>query len=64
MPANVYIDQCVWKYLSDFSYLSRYHLSWMSEHIRQDKISIREKVGAISIVEKMLESCIRWFDHV
>lgn len=39
----------------------------MSRHTRQDKIVneyIKEKVGVTSIVDKMVESCFRWFSYV
>ena len=38
-----------------------------TRHIRQDKIRnecIREKVGVTPIIEKMVESHLRWFGHV
>ena len=42
-------------------------LNWMSEHIRLDRIRnecIREKVGITLIVEKIVESCLRWFGYM
>ena len=39
----------------------------MSGDVRQDRIRnecIREKVGVAPIVEKVVESCIRWFGHL
>ncbi|KAF1863075.1 hypothetical protein Lal_00018922 [Lupinus albus] len=42
-------------------------LCWMSEHTRQDRIRnecTREKVGVASIVEKIVELCLRWFGYV
>ena len=40
---------------------------WISGHTRQDRIKnecIREKVGVVPIMAKMVERCLRWFDHV
>lgn len=42
-------------------------LYWMSGHIRQDRITKernKEKVGVALIVEKMVDSRLRWFGHV
>ena len=42
-------------------------LRWMCGHTRKDKIRnkvIRNKVGVVSIEEKMRESKLRRFDHV
>ena len=42
-------------------------LRWMCGHTRRDMIRnecIREKVGVAPIVEKMVESRLRWFGHV
>lgn len=42
-------------------------LHWMSGHIRQDRIrngSVREKAEIAPIVEKMVESYLRWFRHL
>ena len=42
-------------------------LRWISGHTRQDRIwneCIREQVGVAPIVEKMIESRLRWFGHV
>ena len=39
----------------------------MSGHTREDRIRnkcIREKVGVVPIVEKIVESHLRWFWHV
>ena len=42
-------------------------LRWMCGHTRKDKIRnthIREQVGVACIEEKMVESHLRWFEHV
>ena len=42
-------------------------LKWMCGHTRKDKIRnthIHEQVGVACIREKMVESCLRWFEHV
>ena len=42
-------------------------LRWMSGNTRRDRIrntTIREKIGVAPIVEKMVESRLRWFGHV
>ena len=42
-------------------------LRWMCGHTRRDMIKnkcIKEKVGVAPIVEKMVESRLRWFGHV
>ena len=39
----------------------------ISGHTRQDRIKnecIREKVGVVPIMGKMVERCLRWFGHV
>ena len=39
----------------------------MNGHVRQERIIneyIREKVGVELFVEKMVESCFRWFGYV
>ncbi|MED6123750.1 hypothetical protein PIB30_118080 [Stylosanthes scabra] len=42
-------------------------LRWMSGHTRLDKIrneDIRKRVGVAPIIEKVVESRLRWFEHV
>ncbi|KAG5591215.1 hypothetical protein H5410_041729 [Solanum commersonii] len=42
-------------------------LRWMCGHTRSDKIRnevIREKVGVASVVDKLREARLRWFEHV
>lgn len=42
-------------------------LRWMCEHIRTNRIrnkDIRDKVGVASVVNKMMEERLRWFEYV
>ncbi|KAH9620539.1 hypothetical protein KSS87_012645 [Heliosperma pusillum] len=42
-------------------------LRWMCGHTRKDRLRnevIREKVKVVPIEDKMMEKCLRWFDHV
>ena len=42
-------------------------LRWMCGHTRKDMIrntNIRERVGVVSIEEKLVENHLRWFGHV
>lgn len=42
-------------------------LCWISGHANKDMNRneyIREKVAIASILEKMVESCLRWFEHL
>ena len=42
-------------------------LRWMSGHTRKDRIrndDIRQKVGVAPIIEKLVETRLRWFGHV
>ena len=69
-PAMLYGTEC-WavkcQHESKLSVAEMRMLRWMSGHTRQERIRnecIREKVGVAPIVEKMVESRLRWFGHV
>ena len=69
-PALLYGTEC-WAIKSQhehkFNVAEMRMLRWMSGHTRKDRIRndcIREKVGVAPIVEKLVETRLRWFGHV
>ncbi|KAG5594228.1 hypothetical protein H5410_035460 [Solanum commersonii] len=48
--------------------LSRTHmLRWMCRHTRSDRIwneAIQDNAGVTSVMDKMREARLRWFEHV
>ncbi|KAF7808226.1 sacsin isoform X2 [Senna tora] len=69
-PALLYGTEC-WAIKSQhehkFNVAEMRMLRWMSGHTRMDRIRndyIREKVGVAPIVEKLVETRLRWFGHV
>ncbi|XP_052113453.1 urease accessory protein D isoform X2 [Arachis duranensis] len=69
-PAMLYGTEC-WaakgEHKNKLSVTEIKMLRWMSGHMRLDRIrndDIRERVGVASILEKIVESRLRWFGHV
>ena len=69
-PALLYGTEC-WAIKSQhekkFNVAEMRMLRWMSGHTRKDRIrneDIRMKVGVAPIIEKLVETRLRWFGHV